>query len=47
MDNKTITISEQEFKDKLSKVFAPMTDDVVDAFTFSKLCTKNSHGIFR
>lgn len=40
MSDKTITISEQEFKDKLSKVFVPMIDDVVDVFAFSKLCTK-------
>lgn len=40
MGDKTITISEQEFKDKLSKVFAPMIDDVVDVFKFSRLCTK-------
>ena len=40
MSDKTITISEKEFKDKLSGVFAPMIDDVVDVFAFSKLCTK-------
>lgn len=40
MDNKTITISEQEFVDKLSNVFAPMIDDAIDLFAFSKLCTK-------
>ena len=40
MRDKTITISEKEFKDKLSGVFAPMIDDVVDVFAFSKLCTK-------
>ena len=40
MSDKTITISEKEFKDKLSGVFAPMIDNVVDVFAFSKLCTK-------
>ena len=40
MSDKTITISEKEFNDKLSGVFAPMIDDVVDVFAFSKLCTK-------
>ena len=41
MSDKTITISEKEFKDKLLKVFVPIIDDdVIDVFMFSKLCTK-------
>ena len=47
MSDKTITISEKEFKDKLSGVFAPMIDDVVDVFAFSKLCTKIHMAFFR